>query len=64
MSSRSIRLRLPRDKAIQTCIAAGIGIYSSEALPLGITRIYCKTEQGAGELRQRCRDVFVAESVC
>lgn len=59
MSNRSIKPALPQTKVVELCRVDRVAIYSTEILPLGFTRVYCKTEQGANELRQSLGDFIV-----
>jgi hypothetical protein len=60
MSDRSIKLALPQSEVIMLCREDRVAIFSTEVLPLGFTRVYCKTQQGANELRRSLGD-FVAD---
>lgn len=59
--SRSIRLRVTESVVVDLCRAQGVAFFSTERLPCGGTRIFCKTEQGADEVRLRFRDHILAE---
>jgi len=52
MGDRSLKLALPQREVIKLCREDRVAIYSTEVLPLGFTRVYCKTRQGANELRR------------
>lgn len=60
--SRSIKLSLPQHEVIERCQTDGVAISSSKILPLGFTQVYCKTEQGADDLRRLLADFLVIES--
>lgn len=51
--TRSVDIPLSRRDAVEMCRAARVGIYDSEQLDQNLTRIYCKTETGADELRRQ-----------
>lgn len=51
--SRSVDISLSRQDAVEMCRAARVCIYDSEQLDQKLTRIYCKTETGADELRRQ-----------
>ncbi len=57
--SRSVNLDMPEDKVASLCLAEGIGIYSLKPLPFGGTRAFCKTEDGADELRLRLQKYLI-----
>jgi hypothetical protein len=59
MSNRSIKLALPQSEVIKLCREDRVAIYSTENLPLGLTQVFCKTVQGADELRQKLKDLVV-----
>ena len=60
MSSRSIKLALPQSEVIELCRVDRVAIYSTEILPLGFTRVFCKTEHGANELRRSLGNFIVS----
>lgn len=62
MNDRSVKLRLSEREVTELCLAAGVGIYSIDCLPLGITRVNCKTDQGANELRMRFRNHVITNT--
>ena len=64
MNSRSIRLNLPEREVIELCRVSGVSIFSIECLPQGVMQIYCKTNDGADELRMRFRKHLVKRSEC
>lgn len=59
--SRSIKLRVAKRVVTDLCRAQGVAFLSTEALPCGGTRIFCKTEEGADEVRLRFRDHLLAD---
>ena len=59
--TRSVSLRVAESDVLDLCRAQGVAFFSCERLPQGGTRIYCKTEQGADEVRLRFRDHILAD---
>jgi hypothetical protein len=59
MNNRSIKLALPQAEVIELCRKDGVAIYSTEIVPIGCTRVYCKTKQGANELRRSLGEFVV-----
>jgi len=62
MSDRSISLSLPEHKVVQLCRTSGVSIFATERLPQGVTLVYCKTSDGADELRKRFRNHLVTRA--
>jgi hypothetical protein len=59
--SRTIKLRVAKSIVVDLCRAQGVAYFSTETLPCGGTRIFCKTDDGADEVRLRFRDHMLDE---
>lgn len=59
--NRSVSLRAAEGDVLDLCRAQGVALFSTERLPRGGTRIFCKTNEGADEVRLRFRGHLLAE---
>ena len=54
---RSVNLRMTEQDAMDLCRVHNVPFFSTMSLPLGGTRVFCRTERGADELRLRFCDL-------